>query len=480
MNLFSAIRKTIRKNDMFLPEERVVVGVSGGSDSVASLHLLNELDDLRLQPVVAHVNHGLRGEESERDARFTEQLAMSLGLPFEIYEAPTENYAKRHKLSIEEAARELRYEFFFSVAKIHNATKIVTAHTLDDQAETVLMRIIRGSGPKGISGIPPVGAGGMVVRPLIEITKSELRDYLVAKGFEWIEDSSNYEDEFLRNRIRNGLLKDLKRINPSVSRSLANAAALAGMYEDYIEKETMNSFDKVYKYVRENELVGNIKEFSKLHTAIRYVLLRKGIERIKGDLRNISLEHIESCDDALMSAAASRTIKLPAGFILVKGYDEFMIGAESAYKNTFSYPIPSEGKWSFREFECDVIRTSLRKPIDKLIIDKLTTTDETHRDIDTYTAVFESDKVTFPIEVKSIEPGMKFYPLGMEEPKKIKNFFIDSKIPLFRRRKIPIFISRGEIMWVGGLRIDDRFKLTGKEALVIRLHYPGLFLHQEK
>lgn len=475
MKLSSTIRKTIKKHNMFLYGERVVLGVSGGSDSVACLYLLNELEELRLKPVVVHVNHRLRGKESERDALFTQKLASSLRLPFEIREADTELYAREKRLSVEEAARELRYEFFFSVAEKYDAKKIVTAHTLDDQAETVLMRIIRGSGPKGISGIPPVGGGGTVVRPLIEATKSELRDYLIENDIKWIEDSSNLEGEFLRNRIRSGLLKELERYNPSVSRALANAATLARACEDYIEKETLKSFDKAYKYIGEDQLIGSVSEYANLHSAIRYALLRKGIERVKGDLRRLSFKHIDSADDLLMSANASGSIRLPAGFMLVKGYDEFTVAKESALDNAFSYVLPSEGKWTFKEFVCEVSRSTLRVPVGEF-----GATEGKNSDSNSFTAAFEFDAVNFPIEVKSFEPGMRFYPLGMNEPKKIKNFFIDSKVPRFRRKKIPIFMSGGKIMWVGGLRIDERFKLRGSEALVIRLRYPGLFLREEK
>ncbi|HKQ32752.1 MAG TPA: tRNA lysidine(34) synthetase TilS, partial [Thermodesulfobacteriota bacterium] len=178
--MLSRVKKTIEKYNMLLPGERAVVGVSGGADSIGLLHALLELKEYKPELIVAHLNHGIRGREAERDAVFVKRKAESLGLSFEIGKADVPGYKKEKKLSLEDAARTLRYEFFEKTRSKFGADKIATAHTLDDQAETVLMRLMRGSGMRGLSGIPPVSRD-VIIRPLIETPRTEIEKYLVSK-----------------------------------------------------------------------------------------------------------------------------------------------------------------------------------------------------------------------------------------------------------------------------------------------------------
>ncbi len=441
---------------MLIPGECVVVGVSGGSDSLGLLQILTELADYRLKLVVAHLNHRIRGEESNRDAAYVRSFAEKLGLPFELREIDVIEFKRSTSLSLEEAARELRYKFLREVLNKHNADKIATAHTLDDQAETVLMRFIRGSGLLGLSGIPPVNDN--IIRPLIEVTKSDVEDYLRSKGIGWMEDSSNKEMFFLRNRIRNELIPHLITYNPNIKETLARTAYIAGVEEDYIRTEAKNHFDKLFSSLRDGELVGKLAYYSALSEAMKYGLLRLAIEKIKGDLKRISLNHIVSMNELLDSGQASGELYLPGEIVVAKGHGLFVLTKNALFTCSFRYSVNSTGLHRFphAEFEIQFEKVNSLKS-------------------DKYLACFDSASVDFPIQVRNFTEGDRLIPYGMNEFKKLKNYFIDEKIPRFIRHQIPIFLCKGKIMWIGGMRVDERFKVRDKrkKVLTIRLIRPN-------
>jgi len=441
---------------MLIPGDSVVVGVSGGSDSLGLLHILTELKDYRLKLIVAHLNHGIRGAESRRDAEYVSKLADKLGLPFELRETNVIEFKKSTNLSLEEAARELRYGFLREVLNKYNATKIATGHTLDDQAETVLMRFIRGSGLLGLSGIPAVNDN--VIRPLIEVRKSEIEEYLRSKGIAWMEDSSNKMKVFLRNRIRNELVPQLVRYNPRIKETLARTGYIVGVQEDYIRKEAKKHFNKLFYSASDGELVGRLRYFNVLSIAMKYALLRLAIENLKGDLKRISLTHVVSVNDLLDSREPSGEICLPGEIVVAKGYGLFLVTKKAQLRRRFRYTVESAGFHKFPETEFEIqIKTvnSLKS--------------------DNYLGCFDTGSVEFPIEVRNFNRGDRFMPYGMNDYKRLKNYFIDEKIPQFLRYRIPIFLCKGEVMWIGGMRVDERFKVRDrrKKALTIRLIRPN-------
>ncbi|MBI4228083.1 MAG: tRNA lysidine(34) synthetase TilS [Deltaproteobacteria bacterium] len=454
--MLSLVSKTIRRFNMLIPGDSVVVGVSGGSDSLGLLHILTELKDYRLKLIVAHLNHGIRGGESKRDAEYVRKLADKLGLPFELRETNVIEFKKSTNLSLEEAARELRYEFLREVLNKYNATKIATGHTLDDQAETVLMRFIRGSGLLGLSGIPAVNDN--VIRPLIEIRKSEIEEYLRSKGIGWMEDSSNKMKVFLRNRIRNELIPQLVKYNPKIKETLARTGYIVGVQEDYIRTEAKKHFNKLFYSSRDGELVGRLRYFNVLSMAMKYALLRLAIENLKGDLKRISLTHVVSVNELLDSREPSGEVYLPGEIVVAKGYGLFLVTKKTQLRRSFSYTVDSAGLHKFpqTEFEIQIKKVNSLKS-------------------DNYLGCFDTKSVEFPIEVRNFNKGDRFIPYGMNDYKSLKNYFIDEKIPQFLRYRIPIFLCKGEVMWIGGMRVDERFKVRDKrkKVLTIRLLKPN-------
>lgn len=430
--------------------DKVVLGVSGGADSIALVYALRELQDYDLELIVAHLNHGLRGDEAERDARYVEQVAGSLNLRFEYKEVDTLVFKEEHQLSLEEAGRMLRYGFFTDVLNKYNAAKIATAHTLDDQAETVLMRLLRGSGGLGLSGIPPVS--GNIIRPLIETRRSEIEDFLKSRGIKWIEDSTNKETVFLRNKIRLELLPELKTYNPKIHTTLARTADILRVEQDYINTSGMREFKRICSSMGA-EIISDLREYKALHRALRFFILRHSIETVKENIYGISSHHIITADEFLLSESASGEIEFPAGITIAKGYNYFLVTTKLELSKEFTHQIPSTGYWDFPEFQVQ---------IDRVNTDTLEEEDE-------FTAYFDVDSIQFPFEVRSFKPGDKFIPLGMKNYKKVKNLLIDCKIPAFLRSRIPIFLIDGQIFWIGGLRMDNRNKVVNERIEVVKM-----------
>lgn len=449
--MLSRVKKTIEKYGMLFPGDRVVVGVSGGADSLGLLHALLELEEYRPELIVAHLNHGIRGKEAQRDASFVKRAAESCGLKFELGKADAPGYKKEKKLSLEKAARILRYEFFEKTRSKFGADKIATAHTLDDQAETVLMRLIRGSGLRGLSGIPPVSRG-VIIRPLIETPRPDIEKYLESKGIAWIEDSTNKLRTMQRNRIRLDLIPELGAYNPRIKETLSRTSDILRSEEDYIQREAEKNFRRVF-IPGGGELRGDLKKFGRLHQALRLNMLRLAVDDLNKSLKNIASLHLLSADEFLMSDSVSGEVEFPDEIVIAKGHDSFLVTTRLGLEHKFSYFIGSPGKWKFPEFGVDI------KEVPAKSLEK------EREDV----AYFDARKVVFPVEVRNFRPGDRFIPLGMKEEKKLKNFFVDEKIPRFERYRTPIFTSRGEIFWIGGMRIDERFKIRKKGTKAIRM-----------
>lgn len=313
------------------------------------------------------------------------------------------------------------------------------------------MRLIRGSGSRGLSGIRPV-LNYFIIRPLIETNRSDVEKYLQSKGIGWVEDSTNTSKEFLRNRIRQELLVQLEDYNPRIRETLARTADIVRDEEEFIVKQALNNFDGVFSQ-NNSELFGDLRRYQSIDKVLRFILLRIGINKLNGNLKNISSRHVVSADDFLCSDNASGEICLPKETVIAKGYRAFLITKRSELERTLSYTIQSTGRWSF--FGVDLCIKYL----------KASEFDERDKSM----ASFDPKSVQFPIEVRSFRKGDRFFPLGMNTSKKLQDFFTDVKLPKFLRLRVPIFTCNEEIIWVGGMRIDDRFKVKDKEGKVLKI-----------
>ena len=449
------IRDTIHLYTMIDPGDRVIAAVSGGPDSVCLLDALHQLSrDLEISLVVAHYNHGLREKEDEAETRLVHDMAVSLNLPFETGMA---DHLRGRDSSVEERARDARYGFLEEVRAKYMAGKIALGHTLNDQAETVLMRIIRGSGPPGLAGIPPVRDKG-IIRPLIGIKREEIMDYLKARRLPYAFDSSNTDKRYLRNRIRLELLPMMQEYEPQVIDRLCRLADIIREEDLFIESMASDWIDKESRADAEGGISIPLSSFVSLPGPLRNRVARHILKRIGRGLRKIGYDHIQAILALADGGEAQSMIDLPNGLRVKKVYDslEFASGPGKEF-HEYSYLIESPGRYYLEA----IGRTILLEEIDI----KEGGFKEDLGD----TAHLDAAKIQYPLIVRNFRPGDRIIPLGMKGHKKVKDLFIDMKIPSDIRAMTPILTSRDRPVWVCGYRIDDRFKVTPSTERVLKV-----------
>ena len=466
--LKSGVRALIERTRMFGPGDLVVVAVSGGPDSTALLHVLVTLaaeHSIRLH--VAHLNHRLRGAESDEDARFVRQLAAGLGLQATIEARDVLRLGRERRLGIEEAARAARYAFLAEVVDRLNAVGVAVGHTADDQVETVVMHWLRGSGLAGLRGMQPVSqirlgpdAGGRVLkvfRPLLEVTRTDVLSYCRSERLPTRQDASNIDPRFLRNRVRNELLPLLEQYNPAIREAILRTAALAADDLAFLQAETQQEWSQVAA-VKDTEIVFGLREWELVAPSIKRLLLREAIERLCGSLADISAAHIETALRMLAQSQTGATMVLPHRLQVVKRYQDFLVRRGSP-----SHPkLSEEGEPLSVPGETTVAGGFIS--VKARIADKPCVGEQSrwHADLD-----FGATGAN--LVVRRRLPGDRFRPLGMALEKKLQDFLVDSKVPREERDAIPILASPTQIVWVAGYRIDDRVKVTSSTDKVLCL-----------
>ena len=319
--LINKIISTIKKYNMLQKNDKVLVGVSGGPDSVTLLHILHSLKkEYSLNILVAHLDHKFRGEESKADRIFCQELAKKYGLEIVFEEIDVPKIAEEKGISPEEAARFERYDFFKRAAKERGIKKIAVGHTRDDQAETVLMRLIRGAGMKGLGGISPAKEmqGFLIIRPLIEISRKEVEEFISGSGLKFRKDSSNEKTIFTRNKVRLELIPFLeKEFNANIKEVLANMAENLQTEDEFLTKYAKRKFNSVSK-IKHGEIYIDLKKFKKQPEAVRKRILRAALEELKGDLLRFTYQHWKEMEELIDFRPVNSIVDLPAGIFITK------------------------------------------------------------------------------------------------------------------------------------------------------------------
>lgn len=442
----------VRRQRLFRERETVVVAVSGGADSVALLDILARLDLERLELVVAHLNHSLRGNASDGDEAFVAGLAAGYGLPFATKRVDVAALAKGAKLSLEDAGRQARYSFFAETAEIHGATSIAVAHHLDDQAETVLIRLLRGAGGTGLSGMAPIQ--GMLKRPLLQVSREEIERYLKGRGISYRTDASNADPAILRNSIRHELLPQLRRYNPTISERLAATAEILASDQELLDELTAAAFLRLAEPGPAG-VVLKADELSKERRGLRLRLYRRALCELQGDLRRISLTHLEAVDTLLLSPRPNASLNLPAGRLVKRSYGKLIFEKKRDGEPAWEVDIDGEGGYdlpSGRQLQVRRIpRPSELDPGSASV------------------AYLDPELAPFPWRVRSFLPGDRFAPLGMKGMQKIKDLFINEKVPLDERRRAPVIVSADRIVCIAGVKTGDYAKVRGETGSVVRV-----------
>ena len=456
-----------RQHHLVSGDEKLLVAVSGGPDSVCLLHILVKLQaEIKAKLHVAHLNHQLRGAESEADADYVSDLAHQWGIPATIERQDVKSYQARQRLSLEEAAREVRYRFLTQVAGSIGADRVAVGHTRDDHIETILMHLIRGAGTRGLRGLQPYTewkskTGSLIIiRPLLEISHQETEDYCRQHKLAPRLDASNLSLSPLRNRIRHQLLPLLQSYNPRIAEALLRTGDIASDDIDFVDKEIARLWNRIAQQRRETVILDK-KRFDQLPSTLKRYLLRASVEKLLGSAKDIEMRHIEEMMSALGKPAGKR-LSLPGGLIFSLGYDQYQLATDM----TSLSPLPKlEGEVQLN------IPGQTRLPgwrIEATIIDPSVVKGKPEKD--DFTAYLDLGKTGDKLLVRPRQWGDKFQPLGLSQPKKVGEFMIDAKIPRAWRGKIPIVCSPGQILWVVGWRIDDRAKVTDatKQALCLK------------
>jgi tRNA(Ile)-lysidine synthase len=439
----------------------VIVAVSGGPDSVCLLHILHELkDELHIHLVVAHFDHGLRPAEDDSETAFVRGLSVSLKLPFET--AKGHLLEKKTRGSREEVARNARYAFLERVWKKHKAQKIALGHNLNDQAETILMRLLRGSGPSGLTGMPPV-RDGSIIRPLIGIERPEIENYLKAKKIASVSDSSNLKTDYLRNKIRLELMPLLEQQQPQLAHLLAQTAEILRDEDDYLERIAGDWFNRNAEQTPHHVFKIPITSFLSLPVALRRRVIRNVIGMVKKDLRRISWDHIEAIQRLARAEKPQADLNLPGELMVKRTYDQLIFAISVKKKpRPFHYTLNGPGTYDLKEIGR------------RLSVEEIKHRKGLRLRGSAWAAFIDAEKLRFPLTLRPFIAGDRFIPFGMKGHKKLKDFFVDLKVPLEQRYSTPILCCENTLVWVCGFRIADRFKVTHETRKVMKLVFSPL------
>jgi len=445
--MLDQVRATIGKYRMFKPGDRILIGVSGGPDSVALVHALHNLaDELRIILYIAHLNHCFRGSESAEDAEFVRRFADRLGLHAEIRDEDVAAYASARNMSAQTAAREIRYRFFSETARSLGCNKLATGHNANDQAETVLYHFLRGAGPTGLGGIPPV-RDGWVTRPLIEVSRALIEKYCMDNNLLTRLDSSNLKKVYTRNRIRLELIPLLeKEYNNNLVETLVRTSEIFREEEAYLETVTKKYFLEICLERDNTGIWFNTDKFLKIPWLFQSRLIRYGWSVLTGSEQNIAFVHHVSAVDLIRSGRAGSALDLPDGVRLEKSYNKFGLLKDGKLQSVshYSYILKIPGITVISETGETIIAEEAEGGLEFVSQKR----DEIAIDL---------DKVSLPLVVRSRRQGDRFSPAGFKGSKKLKKYFIDCKIPRRDRERYPVLVtSEGQVIWIAGLRADRR------------------------
>jgi len=459
--LLEIARQTIERYHLLERGDRVVVAVSGGPDSVALLDVLMQLrvGAWHAMPLhVAHLNHQLRPEAAE-EAEFVRALATERGLPVTVEAADVRALAAREKLSIEHAARNARREFLLRTAESVHAARIALGHHADDRVETVLLNIMRGSGFDGLAGMRAMTAA--FIRPFFDATRAQIEAYVAERGLPYREDPSNRDPAFLRNRVRRELLPLLEALQPGCKAAILRLSEVAAQESGWLFAEANTTLEPMVVERTPHSLVLRLGSYSRVAApALRRRVLREAMRWVLGDLTDLGQVHFEAARRLADCGKPGARVNLPRKVIVERGYRSLIVRVGE--------PEPTE---PVGEFVVVVPGQTEVAPLGIAISAELLARKHAPTPFGEppNAAQFDYAGVAEPLILRTWRRGDRFRPLGMTGSMKVHDLFVNQKVPRAQRGRVPIVVSGDEIMWVAGMRIDERFKVTQTTETVLRL-----------
>lgn len=456
--LHTHLLTVVRRLKLFEAEDTLIVGLSGGADSVALLDLLATLPGYRLRLIAAHLNHSLRGDESDADEAFCRSLAEQYAIPCETRRINVAALTFATSRGLEDAGRKARREFFEELAERYGAHGIVLAHHADDQAETVLMRLLRGAGSHGLAAMNV--KNGRYLRPLLDVRRSRLEEHLNERGLAWREDSSNRDTVFLRNRIRHELLPLLETYNPSIYDCLNTTSGLLADESCLLDELAHQAADSACSESPDGWSC-SIPDLAALHPALQRRLIRLILARTSRGLDFFTSTHIEDIRSLALCGPPNGRLTLPRSTTAIRAYDRLTITSATLTACTdWEMEITAPGRYQLPDGGYLEIGEATRE--------------DTPAAVGRHTIRVDLDKAPFPWLVRSPRSGDRLAPVGMQGHKKLKDIFIDDKIPLQQRHQTPVVLSRQEIIWACGLRASRTVQPDSQSTRIVELrHSPG-------
>ena len=452
----------VKQHNMIEAGDKIIAGVSGGADSVCLLMVLKELQSiLDFEMVVVHIEHGIRGEESIRDAQHVEKLCHEMGIEFEICSYKVGQIAKELKLTIEEAGRKVRYETFEKMQKKYGANKIAVAHNMNDNAETVIINLIRGSGLSGIHGIVPVRDN--IIRPVLCLTRDEIEEYLSKKGLKYCIDSTNLENDYTRNKIRNSILKTMKEeINPKVINHIFDTSKIILEAEQFIQNMVYTKMDECC-IIGDSKVKIDIEKFREYDVVLKKEIIRESIKQVCKSIKDFGNTHIESVLE-LENMNSGKMISLPAEIIAEKSFGYIEITKQKSVGDFDIYlPLDLEGitvvdKNKELKITARVFERSKEFSISKKM----------------YTKCFDYDKIKGDLVIRNKKDNDTIVINDKGNRQKLKKYFISEKIPKDERKKVLIIADEEDVLWIIGHRISEKYKITDSTQKILELQMKGV------
>lgn len=462
--MINKVSKYINSNKLIEKGDRIIIGVSGGADSVCLLHILFSLyKDTDVKLIAVHVHHGIRGKEADEDEAFVRDLCNNLGVEFVAYHYDMKLTAKEEGLSEEEAGRKIRYQSFLEASKKNKCNKVAIAHNKNDSAETFLFNLFRGSGIKGLTGINPMvtmktDTGDItIIRPLLFVRREDIEEYLKEEGLSYQSDLTNFSDLYTRNKIRNRILAYIKdNINPGVVEHITSAADILGETYDFVDRYSCDRFMAIVSE-SDNSYEYDVNELMKEDIVIQKEVIRKILEKLAGKLKDIEKKHVEDIL-ALGKKQVGRRIHLPYNMLALKKYDKVMI---YIVQDNSKESIKNHNKMEPVEIKIPG-KTYLSK--DDIYIDTKTFNYDKNETFPQNSCVkwFDCDRIENTLILRTRRTGDYIQINSQGGRKKLKDYFIDLKIPKEERDNILLVADENHILWIIGYgnRISENYKIS--------------------
>ncbi len=430
----------VKENALFKNNSKILVGFSGGADSTALINVLLEFKkEYSLTVMAAHINYHLRGQDSDLDERFVKEFCFKNNIPILVHSANLQNQS-----GMEAKAREIRMNFFEKIKKHYKIDAIALAHHKFDQAETVLSRFIRGAAFNGLSGIKP--KAGHIIHPFLPFSKDDLCSYLNSIGCSWREDSSNQLSDYNRNKMRNQLIPQIeKEFNPNFREKLLDYAFLFSEADKIFKDQALKAYKKCLLFADEQETFLSLDDFLSFPSIIQFYIIKTAWEKHSATDKDFYLNNFKDIKN-LIALEGSKELHLPHDVVFQKDYEYLRLFNKKRFND--------DPEYTSREISS--LRSIFVFNDKRILMQKLKSLPDEGYPKDSDTVILDLDKISFPIYLRYRQDGDKFIPFGMNSFKKLKDFFIDEKIPKFQRDKVVLFCDSDKIFWIGEHRLDNR------------------------